>query len=198
MMRAALVGLAVLLTSAASTWLFLSSEGKGPAAPRSSSLSDISETVETTEPTLPTSEVVAALPEPSTAVAAPAAAVVASAAAAPHQKRYEQAAQIFTRQLAAERQDIRWTREIRDTVDEMLRRAEFEGSSVRSAACGNSFCKVEIDHGSEIALYEFLENARGMAGDSDAGGMAYRDRSEGELRTVIYVARPGEELPRVW
>ncbi|WP_437657776.1 hypothetical protein [Sorangium sp. So ce1182] len=201
MKRAALVGVALLLTSALSTWLFLPQGGKGRAAARPSSKSDVAQTARTTEAEDPIQDVAPAFTEPRSArVEAPDEADAAPAAStAPRQKRHELAAELLTRKLTAEPQDVRWTRELRGNVERMLERIEFQGSSVRSAVCGASLCKIEVDHEDERAVDGFLQDARAVAGGSGAGGMAYRDRdADGEHRTVLYVARPGEELPRVF
>jgi hypothetical protein len=198
--RAALVGVAVLLASALPVWLFLPSGGKGPSAGRSSSVRQGAAVVAATEPEARSST---DSEEPSapvaSAVARAAGSVSASPKAAPAPKRRERVVSRLNEKLAAEPVDPRWTREVRGTVDELLRRVAFERSTVQSATCGASMCKVEVDHENEFALREFIDSASEMTRASGAGGMAYRDRdSDGALRTVVYVARPGADLPRVF
>ena len=70
------------------------------------------------------------------------------------------------------------------------------GINVTQAACASTLCKLAVEHSdgeSQTALMEKLSGAEGV----DAEVYYLFDREAVPPRTTLYVARPGQTLPRV-
>jgi len=100
----------------------------------------------------------------------------------------------LARHMASGSHDVSRTRQTRSTVDTLLARPEFTGSRVEEASCTTTLCRIEVTHGTEGALHEFLGHALELS--VGGPGVGYRDYDvEGQFRTVIVFGNSGEALP---
>lgn len=92
--------------------------------------------------------------------------------------------------------DAPWTREMRSRAEEVVRSAANEGSALRSVECRASICRIDIAHDGAAQYRDFQQHVRNFSDDE----MAFTRSSEGpaeDWTMVVYVARPGTELPKL-
>ena len=105
------------------------------------------------------------------------------------ERAYEQT-RTFDEALVAEKRDESWASQMENTITTATEGKAYSGSTFGVPKCGATFCRVEAYH-SDPASQESFENIRRDFPNSYH--IQHFEDAPGQLRSVMYVVREGEE-----
>jgi hypothetical protein len=103
-------------------------------------------------------------------------------------------AQVETRFLQ-ESDDPTWSRDTETSIAQVLMSAAFEGSHLLATDCRTTLCQVEMSHESAVAREGFVDNFPFTLSFDTEVFYHYIEDGGSMPRTVMYVARAGQQLP---
>ncbi|WP_437528981.1 hypothetical protein WME79_46865 [Sorangium sp. So ce726] len=112
---------------------------------------------------------------------------------------HEEQKEFLELSFSAQAPDVSWSRGAAAQVDEMVRPLTDRNTRLVSTDCRATLCRVELTHTTEDAFHAFMTTAiygGGMRSWKGAGGGGLLRRDpDGTVRTVVYLAKEGAELP---
>lgn len=97
------------------------------------------------------------------------------------------------RLLAEQPADTEWQRDSLRQANGLFERFEIHGSRLDSVDCGQSVCRVSLQHDDEVARLQFVQSEALMEPPFNTELFGHYDSEAGATR--IYLARHGEHLP---
>jgi hypothetical protein len=112
---------------------------------------------------------------------------------------HEEQKEFLALSFSAQAPDVGWSRGAAAQVDELIRPLTDQDTRLVSTDCRATLCRVELTHTTEEAFRAFMTTAiygEGMRGwKGPGGGGLLRKDADGTVRTVVYLAKEGTDLP---
>jgi len=102
---------------------------------------------------------------------------------------------VLDRALAAENFDHEGSNALQARVAELLRSQHFEGSLLAQAECGQTLCRVELQHQGEDAERTFVDFSPLLLERNAEGFIEIIEYEDGGKGALIYLSRDGFGLP---